>query len=474
MKYIIGIDNGSQSTKVCIFDLHGNIVAQGRQALRPYQLPKPGYVLHPDDDLWDSIQKASTLAIDNFTGNVDDIVAVGLCTIRCCRAIMKANGDLAYPVLSWMDIRMSQNYDHSIEDAHWVTTSSGYITHRLTGMCKDTAANYVGPWPIDYGKWDWIENEEQFSKYNIARNMLFDLVLPNDKLGNITPKASELTKIPSGIPVFASSNDKAVEALGAGLLRDNTILLSLGTYICSMMQGEEYKNGTKYWANFADLPNKYIYESDGIRRGMWTISWVRDIVFDHGLIKEEQVGGSYEQFLNEEAQKLAPGSDGLLTLHEFLAQPAKPFKKGILIGLDGRHTRAHIYRSVMEGIAMTMKIHADAMVAELDKTPKRVIVSGGGSNSDLFMQIIADVFGIESVRNQVNGCASLGAAINAAIGSEIYENFAIATEQMVREKDSFLPNYENHHLYRRIIDEVYIDLFTENDQLLKKLYAIFK
>ncbi len=474
MKYIIGIDNGSQSTKVCIFDMNGKIVAEGRQSLKQYYLPKPGYVLHPDDDIWDSIQIASKAAIDNFPHDINDIIAVGLCTIRCCRAIIRADGELAYPVQSWMDIRLSKNYDHSIEDARWITTSSGYITHRLTGHAKDTAANYVGPWPIDYETWNWIEDKSQFDKFDLPREMLFDLVKPNDVLGNVTSKASVLTSIPEGLPVFATSNDKAVEALGAGLLRDNTILLSLGTYICTMMQGKEYKNGSKYWSNFADIPGSYIYESNGIRRGMWTISWFRDVVFNHGLVDENDVGGSYEEFLNDEASKISPGSEGLLTLHEFLAQPSEPYKKGVLVGLDGRHTRAHIYRSIMEGIAMTMKIHADGMVSEIETIPNKIIVSGGGSNSDLFMQIISDIFGIPSVRNEVNGCASLGAAINAAIGCGEYENFAIACENMVRQKDIFEPNMDNHKMYNTIINEVYNDLFTQNDELLKKLYTIFK
>lgn len=475
MKYIVGIDNGSQSTKVCIFDLNGNVVSEGRVKLKPYLLPEPGYVIHPDDDIWDSIKAATRIAMDSFIFDEEDIIAVGLCTIRCCRAILKLNGELAYPVQSWMDSRVSENYDHSIANAGYITTSSGYITRRLTGNNVDTYANYVGAWPIDYEKRNWIEDKEQFSSFNIPREMLFDLVAPNDKLGEITKTASEVTGLPQGIPVYATANDKAVEALGAGLLRDDTVLLSLGTYICCMMQGDGiYDSPQNFWTNFADLPEKYLYESSGIRRGMWTVSWVRDLVFDHGFVTEDEIGMSYENYLNYEATKIPAGCEGLITLLDFLAPPDKPFKKGVMVGLDGRHTRAHMYRSVFEAIAMNTKIHYDAMVSELGAKPEKIIVAGGGSNSDLMMQIVADVYGIPAVRNEMNGCASLGAAINASIGSGVYENFALATEKMVRYKDEFKPNMENHALYDQTINKVYNYLLTQNDELLKKLYEIYK
>ena len=84
-KYIIGVDGGSQSTKVVIFDLEGNIVCQGRRNLKPMHLPAPGVVEHPGDDLWDSLKAAGRQAMQRFPGNRGDIVGLGL-TIRCCRS----------------------------------------------------------------------------------------------------------------------------------------------------------------------------------------------------------------------------------------------------------------------------------------------------------------------------------------------------------------------------------------------------
>ena len=147
--YLLAIDNGSQSTKVTIFDTRGRPVASARRRLKPYDTSVPGHAVHPGDDIWDSIRDACRAAMAGFAGDPADIVAVGLCTIRFCRALLTADGSLAEPVLSWMDERVSRPYEPGNPLVRYVTTSSGYITHRLTGQFVDAAANYQGVWPID-------------------------------------------------------------------------------------------------------------------------------------------------------------------------------------------------------------------------------------------------------------------------------------------------------------------------------------
>ena len=132
-KYLIGIDNGTQSTKVVIYDLEGNVVCEARRTLLPMEHPQPGYAVHPDDDLWESIVAASREAMTKFTGDPADILGVGLCTIRCCKAFLKADGTLLEPVMSWMDTRAYQPWIPDDPELAYATTSSGYMTHRFTG-----------------------------------------------------------------------------------------------------------------------------------------------------------------------------------------------------------------------------------------------------------------------------------------------------------------------------------------------------
>ena len=473
MKYIIGLDGGTQSSKMVIFDLAGNMVCQGRKELKPLHMPAPGVAEHPDDDLWDSIIAASRQAMAQFKGNPTDIIGLGLCTIRCCRACLKNDGTPASPVLSWMDARLSRPYAAVDPQVRYVTTSSGYITHRLTGRFNDTVSNYEGVWPLDKDTWQWSRDPAVMRACNVPQEQLFTLQMPGSILGYVTREAAAEMHIPDGIPVVATANDKAVEALGAGLLPGNTGLVSLGTYIGGMVYGEKNMPDAKaFFANLAAIPHHYLYESGGIRQGMWTVSWIRKLFGTDVERQAQQEGIAPEAVLNREARRVPVGSEGLMTVPEWLAPPDEPFKKGIMIGFHGRHTRAHLYRSVLEAIALTMKNHMDAMCRELEMTLERVIVSGGGSSGDLFMQIFADVFGLPAVRNEVNGAASLGAAICTAVATGVYPDFETAIDRMVRIRDSFAPVPENAAAYAAV-NGVYRHISDYTDPLLKRAYAIF-
>lgn len=472
-KYLMGIDEGSQSAKITIFDMEGNIVCEGKSPLRPYNLPKPGYVEHPDDDWWDAICKASKNCMAKFEGDPKDIVGIGLCTIRCCRAYLKEDGTLAQPALSWMDIRLSQPYTHENPDVKYIVASSGYITHRLTGEKKDTIANYEYGWPVDVDNWKWSDDPEAYKATGMPREMLFDLVMPGDVLGYVTEEAAQVTGLPVGTPVVATSNDKAVEGLGTGCMGDSTVCISLGTYTSAMMEGKENLKGTSYaWPKFSCMPNKYLYDSNGIRRGMWTVSWYRDILGEGYAKLAAEQGMSPEEALGKEAEQVPVGSDGLMTVLNWLANVDARYQKGIMIGFDGRHTRGHIYRSILEAVAMTMKGHVTDMCNEVNAKMDKLIITGGGSNSDLFMQIFADVFDIPVVRNEVNGAAGLGSAICAAVAAGVYDSFESAVAHMVRIKDTFTPIPENVEVYKKMIP-VYSEITKYTDPVLKKSYEIF-
>ncbi|MFD4669025.1 FGGY-family carbohydrate kinase [Lentzea sp. NPDC058450] len=427
MSYLIAIDNGSQSTKVSIVDEFGRVHASAQRPLRPYAHPRPGQVVHPDDDVWDSIAEACTEAMQRFIGAPGEIAGVGLCTIRFCRALLGADGLLAEPLLSWMDDRLGQPQwdDPAIR---YVTTSSGYVTLRLTGERRDTAGNYEGMWPIDHETWRWPDSSPGYEAAGMRREQLFELVDPGAVLGHVTPEAAAATGLPAGLPVFATSNDKAVEALGSGLADE--LLVSLGTYIAAMTTGAEHvvDPSGRFWANFGSVPGRYLYESNGIRRGMWTVSWYRQLV-DADLGELESGAATVE-----------PGCGGLLTVLDWLAPGDHPYRRGALLGFDGSQGRFHVYRSILEGIALTMHRHSTAMADALGREFPELIVSGGGSRSDLMMQIFADVFARPVRRTRMSDAAGLGAAICAAVGSGVHPDWDSAVKAMVTTADVFTPS----------------------------------
>ena len=252
------------------------------------------------------------------------------------------------------------------------------------------------------------------------------------------------------------------------------MLLSLGTYIAAMTIGSSSSSADgSYWANFAARPGTYLYESTGIRRGMWTVSWYRTLL--EGPDGGEPAAGTarletahLEDGLNAAASELAPGSNGLLTIPDWLAPGQAPWRRGALLGFDGSQGRAHIYRSILEGIALTMANNTAAMEHALGRRLSPVLVSGGGSRSDLMMQIVADVYGRPARRTTVNDAAGLGAAICAAVGHGIYPGWDQATAAMVRPGQQFTPDPRAVRAYQQI-NQVYATLTSHTDPLFRSM-----
>jgi sugar (pentulose or hexulose) kinase len=182
---------------------------------------------------------------------------------------------------------------------------------------------------------------------------------------------------------------------------------------------------------------------------------------------------SREEYLEREAVAVPAGSDGLMTVLDWLATTDKPFRKGMMLGFDARHTRGHVYRSILEAIALTMEHHVSAMTTELDVRLTELVISGGGSHSPMFMQIFADVFGIPASRTVGGGGAGLGAAICAAAATGVHPSIEAAAAAMTAPRETFAPDAANGDVYRRMADTVYHDIRTHTDALFERAYPIF-
>ena len=467
--YFVAIDSGSQSTKVSVIDEGGDVHGSARVALRPYELGPGGRAVHPGDDLWDALALASRQALASFTGDPGDIVAVGVCGIRFCRALMDSDGRLTEPVLSWMDARVSEPLTRCAPDVATVASAGGYLTVRLTGNLRDSAASYQGMWPIDPVARQWSADPAEVTRTGMPLALLPELVDPGGLLGHVTGEAARQTDLPRGLPVYATGNDKAVEALGCGLLDPGTALLSLGTYIASMTVGDELSSDDeRYWVNAAAVPGRYLYESGGIRRGMWTVSWLSELV--SAAAREPVEPDGRQEWLDEGARSVPPGSNGLMTIPDWLAPGHAPHRRGAILGLDGSHGAHHLYRSVLEGIALTMREHTEAMEDALGRPRGRLLVAGGGSRSDLMSQIVADVFGRKVERARVADAAGLGAAICAAVGHRRHPGFAAAVQAMTRPGPVVepAPSAQPHYDEMR---EIYTALTEFTDPMFRRIAA---
>ncbi len=221
------------------------------------------------------------------------------------------------------------------------------------------------------------------------------------------------------------------------------------------------------------MPGRYLYESHGIRRGMWTLTWFMDLLGPEFAAAAAARGVTRESVLEQEALQVPAGCDGLMSVLDWLAPTDHPHRKGIMLGFDARHTRAHGYRSILEAIALTMKDKVDAMTAELGTSLREIVISGGGSTSPLFMQIFADVFGIPASRTRGPSGASLGSAICAAVATGVYPDFATAVARMEKPREAFAPNAANTEVYARMNADVYRDIRHSTDQVLERSWPLF-
>ncbi|WP_445255990.1 FGGY-family carbohydrate kinase [Nocardioides aurantiacus] len=428
-RYVLAVDGGSQSTKVSLVGLDGTVRSHAQVRLRPYALGPGGRAVHPDDDLWTTLAEAASRALAGV--DPDEVAAVGLCGIRFCRALVGADDRLVEPVWSWMDDRVGG--PHPTDDRTTLLTSAGgYLAVRLTGQRRDSAASLLGSWPVDPSTRRWSEDPSAHERSGLPRALLPELVDPFGLLGEVTLEAAAATGIPVGVPVYATANDKAVEALGCGLLEEGTTLLSLGTYVAAMAVGDlppdPAGDEERYWVNAHAVPGRHLWESRGIRRGMWTVSWLRDLVGAGGDLDDDEVLA----WLETGATEVPPGCGGLMTVPDWLPPAEAPYRRGVVWGLDGSHGPHHLYRSVLEGLVLTMRTHVDALEAALGRPSDRLVVAGGGSRSALLCQVVADVLDRPVERAGVADAAALGAAVCAAVGHGLHPDVETAVAAMTR------------------------------------------
>jgi len=440
MSLLLAVDGGSQSTKVTVVDAEGRVRSSARVPLRPYELCPGGRAVHPDDDLWDTLVRSCRAALADLVtgggagGDPGDIVAIGLCGIRFCRALLDADGTLVEPVLSWMDDRVSRPLEQPDPRVATVTSAGGYLAVRLTGERRDSAAAYAGLWPLDPVTRRWSEDPAEVRRTGMPTSLLPELVDPGEVLGALTREAAGELGLPADLPVVATANDKAVEALGAGLVSPGPLLLSLGTYVAAMTVASRADLAVdpeegRVWLNPAAVPGGTLVESAGVRRGMSTVSWLRDVVVagHDAPVDPDAVLARLE----DGARDLPPGCEGLLTVPDWLAPGHASYRRGAILGLTGAHGAAHLYRSVLEGIALTMRAHIEAMEQALGRRSEEIVVSGGGSRSPLVRQVVADALGRPVRIFAVSDAVGTGAAICAAVATGVHPTWAAAVEAMV-------------------------------------------
>ncbi len=502
---ILAIDNGTQSVRALIFDLRGNLIAKKRIPIQPYYSKRPGWAEQDPDVFWNGVCQAcqELWALDGV--DREAIVGVGLTTQRSTVINLDENQEPLRPAIVWLDQRRIEDlepvgglwgllfklsgmrdtikYLQAEAEANWIKTHqpdiwaktdkyvllSGYLTHKLTGELIDSIGCQVGYLPFDYKNQDWAKPSDwKWDAVMVESDMLIDLVEPTQLLGYITKEASRATGIPENLPLIATAADKATEVIGAGCLDPHIGCLSYGTTATINTTHKKYVEVIPLIPPYpAAVPGAYSLEVQ-IYRGFWMVSWFKEEFGQVERREAERRGVEPEVLFDELLQTVPAGAEGLV-LQPYWSPGLKipgPEARGAIIGFGDVHTRAHFYRSIIEGLAYGL-LEGAQRTEKRSKIPITDLrVAGGGSQSPGAMQITADIFGLPVSRPHVYEASGLGAAIDVAVGLNLHPDFETAVDEMTHIGDTFEPHDKSHEMYKDLFERVYKRMYKR----LKPLY----
>lgn len=508
---ILAIDYGTQSVRAVLIDLNGNVLQLSKTEITPYFSVAPGWAEQDPEYFRDKMFETLQKLFRETTFSKEQIKAVTLTTQRSTLINLDSEGRSLRPAISWLDQRqcvvgkypdrltqlalrvvgMREAVMHSVrhgecnwlmqntpdvwEKTHKFLLLSGYLTWTLTGEYSDSVGCTVAYLPFDYKKQQWTDRSHMnYKMFPIDREKLPNLVRPSEILGYISREASEKSGIPEGLPLIAAAADKACEVLGSGVITPDVACLSYGTTATVQTTHSKYHEVVPFFPSYPSaVPGCYNTEVQ-IYRGYWMISWFKKEFGLKEIQMAEKTGQHPEAFFDALVDEVPAGSMGL-TLQPYWSPGVKipgTEAKGAIIGFGDVHTRAHVYRAILEGLTYSLKEGLIRTVKRTGVPVTRVVVSGGGSQSRQAMQLTADIFNMESSRPHTYETSSLGAAINAAVGMKFYESYAEAVKSMTRSGERFVPDSRNVKIYSQLYSKVYSKMYRHLRPLYEQIRNI--
>ncbi len=384
------------------------------------------------------------------------------------------------PTVQYLQRECEANWISDQQPEIWEKTDkfvylSGYLTYLLTGRFVDSVGSQVGYMPFDYKTQTWAAKSHWYwQALTIQREKLVDLIPVGQPLGAISAEAAKASGIPAGLPLIAAAADKACEVLGAGSLEPNVACLSYGTTATINTTHAKYLEMIPLIPPYpAAVPHYYNLELQ-IYRGYWMVSWFKQ---EFGLREErlaDERGLEPENLFDELVRSVPAGSQGLVLQPYWspgLRYPG-PEARGAVIGFSDVHTRAHLYRAILEGLAYALRDGKERTEKRSGVVIDQIRVAGGGSQSDAAMQLTADIFNLPVSRPHLYEASGLGAAINAAVGAGLHTDYASALKAMTRLGETFMPDRQASEIYDQLYKEVYLHMYGRLQPFYKAMQNI--
>ncbi len=508
---ILAIDNGTQSVRALLFDPQGQLLAKTRVPIEAYFSTAPGLAEQRPEVFWQALCDACQSLWQVPGVDKQRLAGVALTTQRSTVINLDKQGQPLRPAIIWLDQRRTENlapvgglwglafrlsgmqrtvaYLQAEAEINWIRIHqpevwsqthkylflSGYLSWRLTDHFVDSVSCQVGYLPFDYKRQQWSRKYDwKWQAVPMDPAILPELIAPAEPLGEITPRASEQTGIPAGLPLIAAAADKACEVIGAGGLAPNVACLSYGTAATINTTHHRYIELIPMIPPYPSaIPGHYSLELQ-IYRGFWMVGWFKTEFGHVEQILAEQRGVEPEEIFDELVMSVPPGSNGLL-LQPYWSPGLKlpgPEARGAIIGFEGVHTRAHLYRAILEGLGYALREGAMRTEKRSGVKITELRVAGGGSQSKAAMQLTADLFGLPTSRPHLYEASGLGAAIDASVGLKLHNDFNEAISAMTHPGDTFEPNPTAHKVYDELFNNVYLKMYHQLQPLYDELSKI--
>ena len=479
MDLVVGIDSSTTATKAIAWDREGRPVAEGRAPI-PLSNPQDGWLEQDPDDWWVSAVAALRgLAVDPAR-----IAAVAISNQRETFGVFDEAGRALRPAMLWLDERARPQVRSFSE------SFGADRLHRISGKPPDlTPAVYRFAWLAEhesevFGRVEKVADVHAFLTFrftgawttstasadplgilDMAGMALSAEILgavgldparfprlarPGTQTGELSVAAARETGLRPGTPVIAAGGDGQCAGTGTATLGAGRAYANLGTAVVSGSYGRTYRADPAFRTLSAVADEGYIYESC-LRTGTFLLDWAVRTLFGIDL---QENPGIFRQ-LEAEAAAVPIGSGGI-ALVPYWSGVMTPYwdtdARGIIAGFSASHRRGHVYRALLEGIALEQAAMTDRVAEATGEPIDHYVAIGGGAASDLWCSILADASGRAVLRSATVEASSLGAGMAAAKGARWFPTIADAAGAMAGEAvRTFEPNEERRARYGELL-----------------------
>ena len=495
MKYLLGIDNGGTFSKAALFDEKGVQVSVASVPTVTIT-PKSGYTERNMDELWDVNVKAIRKTIEKSNVNPEDIAGVSFSGHGKGLYLVDHNGNPAYNGIISTDTRawayvkkwnedgtaekvykktyqeilacqpvsllawLKDNCPEVINKTKYVFAVKDYIRYKLTGNANADYTDFSGGNLINMstGKYDmdllgYMGLEDIYDK-------LPPLKHSEDICGYVTKEVSDLTLLPEGTPVATGMFDVNACGIASGLSDESEMCMIAGTWsINEFISKKPVLNGTVALNSMFCIPGYYLIEESS-PTSAGNMEWFIRNLMSYEKQEEENNGKSIYDRVNKMVESIKPEDCNIIFLPFLNGSNEDALAKGTFIGMTAFHSKKHMLRAVYEGIVFSHLTHVKKLLVNTEK-PESIRLSGGAANSDVWVQIFADVMQlpIDVIENKELGAQ--GAAIVAGIASGIYKNYNDGINKTVNITKTVYPRKEykeiyekKYNTYRHVVDSL--------------------